>query len=246
MSDPDDPTAPVGADRRLAAITGASRQVPPDRARVHRLADATRRLLHATPGTAADAATLRAAAVAVEEAADALEQFETRSMHGFGEAANSGDPHGFFDQSPMLGRSNPLAPPLILQETDGEHIEAITRFGPGYEGPPGCVHGGYIAAAFDDVLGLAQSLSGQHGMTGQLVVNYRSPTPLHEELRFVGTFDRVEGRKIFTSGTLHAGNRLCAEAEGLFISVDFERFARLRERQQRRDAERAGGAEGAD
>jgi hypothetical protein len=39
--------------------------------------------------------------------------------------------------------------------------------------------------------------------------------------------DRVEGRKIFTSGTLHAGDDLCAEAEGLFISVDFSRLERI-------------------
>lgn len=243
MTERRDPTERPTADRRLAAVTGPPGEVPPQRGRVHRLAEATRRLIHATPGTDADEQTLWKAAAAVESAADELERFETRSMHGFGEAANSGDPHGFFDQSPMLGRANPLAPPLVLQETDGHHIEAIARFGAAYEGPPGCVHGGYIAAAFDDVLGLAQSLSGQHGMTGRLTVNYRSPTPLHEELRFVGTFDRTEGRKIFTSGTLKAGERLCAEAEGLFISVDFERFAALHEEREQR---RAGPHDGAD
>ena len=40
------------------------------------------------------------------------------------------------------------------------------RVGPAYEGPPGCVHGGFIAAAFDEVLGSTQSLSGSPGMTG--------------------------------------------------------------------------------
>ena len=48
-------------------------------------------------------------------------------------------------------------------------------FGAAYEGPPGCVHGGFVAAAFDEVLGSTQSLSGEPGMTGRLTVNYRSP-----------------------------------------------------------------------
>ena len=76
-----------------------------------------------------------------------------------------------------------------------------------------------MAAAFDEVLGSTQSLSGSPGMTGRLTVSYRSPTPLETELRFVGWLERVEGRKIFTQGELWAGDRLCAEAEGLFISI---------------------------
>ena len=61
-------------------------------------------------------------------------------------------------------------------------------------------------------------------MTGTLTVRYRNPTPLHQELRFEGRLERVEGRKIFTTGTCRVGSTLTAEAEGIFISVDFERF----------------------
>ena len=34
-----------------------------------------------------------------------------------------------------------------------EHVVGHVVFGDAYEGPPGCVHGGFIAAAFDEVLG---------------------------------------------------------------------------------------------
>src|SRR5947209_2294161 len=84
-----------------------------------------------------------------------------------------------------------------------------------------------LAAAFDEVLGMAQSLGGQPGMTGTLTIRYRRPTPLHTDLRFEATLDRTEGRKLFTSGRLHAGDTLCAEAEGLFIQVDFAKIAEL-------------------
>jgi len=84
-----------------------------------------------------------------------------------------------------------------------------------------------VAAAFDEVLGYTQSLTGHPGMTGRLITHYRSPTPLHTELRFEAWVERVDGRKIFTASTLHAGERLCAEAEGLFISIKPGTFQRL-------------------
>jgi len=66
-----------------------------------------------------------------------------------------------------------------------------------------------------------------------------SPTPLPRPLRLVGRTDRVDGRKIHTSATLHHGDTLCAEAEGLFVSMKPEVFVRLmQDRAQRTD--RAG------
>jgi len=64
-------------------------------------------------------------------------------------------------------------------------------------------------------------------MTGTLTIRYRRPTPLLTELTFEAYVDRVEGRKIFTHGTLSANGRLTAEAEGLFIAVGQERFAAM-------------------
>jgi acyl-CoA thioesterase FadM len=84
-----------------------------------------------------------------------------------------------------------------------------------------------LAAAFDELLGMTQSLSGQPGMTGTLTVRYRRPTPLHHDLRFEGTLERVEGRKIFTRGRCFAGETLTAEAEGLFVRVDFQKLAEM-------------------
>ena len=39
--------------------------------------------------------------------------------------------------------------------------------------------------------------------------------------------DRVEGRKIFTSGKLLVGDNVTAEAEGVFVSIDAEKFRAL-------------------
>lgn len=224
-----------------ARLADLATEVPDSRrSELRRMAAAARRLLHGMVMTDADEATLTDAADALEALADRFDRPGARSMHeGFGEAATSGNPSGFFEHSPMLGVANPIAPPIVMRTIDEVTMEGEVTFGAAYEGPPGHVHGGFVAAAFDEVLGAVQSLSAQPGMTGTLTVRYRSPTPLHEPLRYVGRLDGVDGRKVLTSGTLHAGDRLCAEADAVFISIDFSRMAELRQQRAEQEARRA-------
>ena len=136
--------------------------------------------------------------------------------------------HPFFDHSPIAGLGNPLAPPLLLEAFDDE-VRATATFGSAYEGPPGHVHGGATAAAFDEVLGMAQSLDGNPGMTGRLTVHYRKPTPLNTKIRYSGRIASVDGRKKIVTGESYndvTGELLC-ESEGLFIAIDFARFVTL-------------------
>jgi acyl-coenzyme A thioesterase PaaI-like protein len=217
----------------------AAAEPSPRRAELHRTGDALRRIVHRLHSSRADTDELTDVAGDLERLADRLDDgLPAGSMYeGFGESPLAGrDPHAFFDHSPMLGRANPLAPPINLWHDDGT-MRGSAYFDAAYEGPPGCVHGGYIAAAFDEVLGSAQSLGGRPGMTGRLTVHYRSPTPLHTKLGFEARLVDVSGRKTRVHGTLHAGERLCAEAEGLFIAIDFGKFAQLRaERDDRLDS----------
>ena len=197
------------------------------RVEMRRLADSMRIIMERLVATAAPTETIIEVADQLARAALAFDHWPHGTLYeGFAEAANAGgDPHAMFEHSPFIGRANPLAPPMRLLDIDGV-VHGQVIFGSAYEGPPGCVHGGYIAGAFDELLGATQSLSGNPGMTGRLTVNYRSPTPLHAELHLVGELTKVEGRKIFTEGRLFAiepdgSERLCAEAEGLFIGIDF-------------------------
>ena len=151
--------------------------------------------------------------------------------------------HMFIDHSPLVGPLNPLSPPLMIS-IDGTRVSGQATFGAAYEGPPGCLHGGYIAASFDEVLGLAQGMSGRPGMTARLTVHYRSPSPLHEPLRFVGDIAHVDGRKILTTGELRTvtDNRLCAEAEALFISMNPEFFQQMMSARAEKEASGGQGA----
>jgi acyl-coenzyme A thioesterase PaaI-like protein len=183
---------------------------------------------------------LRRAADAHERYADQLRSHpRLRYVHGFGESATAGDVGAFFDQSPMIGLANPLAPPIRLSQTGPRTALGLVRFGSAYEGPPGSVHGGFVAAAFDEVLGYVQSLGERPGMTGTLSVRYRSPTPLHTELRFEAELVGIEGRKIFTKAQVLAEGRVCAESEGIFISVPRERFEALEAKRAEREQQRS-------
>lgn len=188
-------------------------------AQKRRLAEAMRLVIERLVPSSAPTEELATAADALERYAEAIKDHpRLRDPRLIGESANAGDVGAFFDQSPLIGLANPLAPPLTIGRKDESRAHATGVFGSAYEGPPGCVHGGFVAAAFDEVLGYVQSLSGQPGMTGTLTVKYRSPTPLHTALLFEAELVRVEGRKIFTRAELFAEGVLCAEAEGIFIS----------------------------
>ncbi|HEB88942.1 MAG TPA: PaaI family thioesterase [Deltaproteobacteria bacterium] len=202
-----------------------------------RLASAMRLVIERLVPSNAPVDELRRAADALERYAEALKDHpRLRDARLYGESANAGDVGAFFDQSPLIGLANPLAPPLTIGQKDDRHAHATAVFGSAYEGPPGSVHGGFVAAAFDEVLGFVQSLSGHPGMTGTLTVRYRSPTPLHTQLLFEARLDRVEGRKIFTSARLEADGVLCAEAEAIFISFREGGMKKLAEARAAREA----------
>ena len=145
----------------------------------------------------------------------------------------------YLDQSPVRGRLNPLAPPLsieVIEREDGTRIlRGHARLGRVYEGPPHGVHGGWVAALFDDLLGASQGLAEAPGVTATLRVRYREVTPLDEELRLEAWIHRDSGRRIVARGTCHAGDTLTADAEALFIRVDFDEMQeRMEERREGR------------
>ncbi len=215
----------------------AALEPTPRRTEVRRLAQAMRDIIGSLVSTTATTEDLSSAADDLENLAVVLGSLPSgQTYEGFAEAAMAGgavDPDGperwaFFDHSPFIGLANPMSPPMRLRYEQVEggpgRVVCDVTFGPAYEGPPGCVHGGYVAGAFDELLGAAQSLSGTQGMTAHLGIDYRRPTPLLVPLRMEAWLDRREGRKIWARGTLSADGELKAEAEALFIAFDTDRF----------------------
>jgi len=195
------------------------REVTPAQHAARDAAGAVRRLIRGLESTSASIEQLA-------ELSDEIDRLTRSLVEGDRSATTTGDTpnvayqaHRLRERSPFIGQANPVALPLVMEFVEGG-IDAVAKFSTLYEGPPGCLHGGYIAGIFDEVLGAAQTFSGQAGMTGRLTVHYRSPTPLNTELHLRARLESVSGRKTLCKGTLHAGDRLCAEAEGLFIAID--------------------------
>jgi acyl-coenzyme A thioesterase PaaI-like protein len=200
-----------------------------DHARVE-LADEVRALIREIISTDASPDEIRRARDHVRAGVELLLAKAHGVAPGVSEAALIERSRNFLARSPMMGSINPIAMPLtlaVVHEGEKATVEARVTFSNSYEGAPGCVHGGFVASAFDEVLGVAQSASGNPGMTANLSVDYRSPTPILRELVFRGWCERIDGRKIYTRGTVHHGDTLCAEATGLFISMRPELFAKL-------------------
>jgi acyl-coenzyme A thioesterase PaaI-like protein len=119
--------------------------------------------------------------------------------------------------SPLIGKSSSVGPVLKVWVEHGEgrgEVNCDWRF----EGPPRCLHGGYVAAIFDEFLGWVQMLSGGAGATKNLAVTYHHPTPLNVGLTLKARLLSVDGRKVRVAGEMYAGERMTASAEGLFIS----------------------------
>ena len=201
------------------------------------LAAAIRNLLDCLCATDAPEEELLAIAAQVDASA-ARFQSQPRMIDppGVAEGSLAGGMEMFMDRSPVVGRSNPLAPPAELEPDDAEKIvRGRVCFGRAYEGAPGCVHGGYVAAVFDEALGMACVFSGVPGMTGEITVRYRVPTPIQVPLRLEARFDRQDGRKIYNSGQLWADDVLVAESTGVFISIARDKFETLRQAQLERE-----------
>ncbi len=96
-----------------------------------------------------------------------------------------------------------------------------------HQGAPGLVHGGLLAAAFDEVLGACNWLLLSPAVTGNLSVDFRKPVPVGRTVLIDARIDAVDGRKVRTSGIgRFADGIVVAEATGLFIQVPLEHFAK--------------------
>ena len=217
-------TPPDGTTRHPVLYVVEDDEVSEEIAATRRATSAIRRLIAATVNNDAPADELDAAADELEALADRLEPHARASRYeGTPGVRIGGDNAAILESHPMMGPSNALAPPMLLSR-DATGARGTLTYSHQYEGPPGRVHGGFIAAAFDQVVGAAAALSGKVFFTGTLTIRYLSPTPLHVPVRYEGTLDRVEDRRIHASARLLVDSEVTAEAEGVMVAVPESTF----------------------
>jgi len=116
------------------------------------------------------------------------------------------------------------------RESDGR-LMGRAWFGPGTQGPPGHAHGGSIAAVLDEAMGAAAWLEGHLVVAVQLNTSFRTMLPLGTDAYLEAWVEGVDGRKVQTHSRLYtAEGGAFAEAEGLFLEIDRERFRPMLEK----------------
>jgi hypothetical protein len=125
--------------------------------------------------------------------------------------AAGGDGRVYVDHAFDIGSHNPCFPEYELVVEDPTRAHGSVTFPVVYEGPPGIVHGGFLAVFFDCVVQHHNCEVGLAGKTTSLTVEYRRPTPLLTPLDLA--LERsVEGDRIRSEGTLSAGERVLCTA----------------------------------
>jgi uncharacterized protein (TIGR00369 family) len=162
----------------------------------------------------------------LEDVTASVQQLAARlrvDMRGLQEAVPLDDPEtGERMYNPVYGAGNPLAPRLAVSDSPDGRASGRVTLGKPYEGPPGVVHGGVVAALFDHMLARAVRAAGRGGMTAELTVTYRRPVRLGVPLLVTSKLGDADGRRTTALARIVAeddpGTTL-AEAEGLFVSL---------------------------
>jgi len=117
----------------------------------------------------------------------------------------------YIDHSGDVGAFNPCFPTYEIR-VDGNRAAGTVRFPIVYEGPPGLVHGGFLAVFFDSVVQHHNCELGLAGKTTSLTMRYRRPTPLLTDLEFEVERSVADGR-IRSTARLTSGGVVLCEAE---------------------------------
>jgi hypothetical protein len=120
----------------------------------------------------------------------------------------------------VLENSNQAPNGTQTQQNDVFIMEGKVTLGRFWTGMNNAVHGGAVTLLFDEFLGNVSTRAKlPTSRTAYLNTDFRSITPVDKELTIKGQVTRVEGRKQFLSGQLFDGQKLCAEAEGLWVAL---------------------------
>ena len=104
----------------------------------------------------------------------------------------------------LTGPGRLEVPPFVWQEDGGKSLVSIAYLGRELCGYPGMVHGGLLATLLDE--GLARccfpALPSKIGMTANLTVNYRRPSPAGSFVVLRARTVKVDGRKAWVEGRI--------------------------------------------
>lgn len=125
----------------------------------------------------------------------------------------------------ICGVENPIGLHMRFYESDIEPVEVTAEYTvpAQYQGYPGVVHGGIVAAMLDEATSrtIFRGDPPRFVVTARLNVRYRRPVPVETPLRLVGRIVKDKGKVITVAGQVFGpGSELLAEAEAVIVEVD--------------------------
>jgi hypothetical protein len=106
------------------------------------------------------------------------------------------DQRVYLDHGRDIGKYNPAFPEYEIR-VEGDRASGTVSFPLLFEGPPGIVHGGFLAVFFDCIIQHHNCEYGTAGKTTALNMEYLRPTPLLRTLPF--EIERVSDARRITS-----------------------------------------------
>jgi len=113
---------------------------------------------------------------------------------------------------PVRGTSSPVAAPVSVTDAG-----LVVRFDIRHEGVPGFAHGSFVAGFFDVALGLVAIEQVGLGLTAELTVRFRRPTPLETDVTYTGRVVATADRRTTVEGSARAGGVEVATASLQFV-----------------------------
>jgi len=110
---------------------------------------------------------------------------------------------------------------------EGDMVVADIEFAPWFQGGPGLVHGGAVAAFFDDLMGFVPVAHHVPAVTAHLEIDYRRPIPLGTTVRGEAWLTRREDRKLWAEARGGDGSGdVLVETRALYLAVNVEHFVK--------------------
>ena len=128
----------------------------------------------------------------------------------------------------VCGRKNPRGLYVTFYDNGRNEVTATHTIPDVYQGYPGVVHGGIVAALLDEVVARVSMIGDPHHfmMSVKLAVKYRHPVPTETELTDVGRIVELRGRLGKAVGAICPPNcRVTAEDKMTLADVPAELLA---------------------
>ena len=130
----------------------------------------------------------------------------------------------------ICGLENPVGLHLHIYETEPGVIETKYIAPDHFQGYPGVLHGGIVAAILDEVSGRAHMgsdpMQPRFMFTGKLEIKYRKNVPIGRLLKIVGRAGKAKSKLVKSWAGIYDDetNELLAEANALHINVPQEQL----------------------